>query len=295
MHLAGLPAPYMDATQAASWGCFDLAAGQWDKRAMQQLGIHTEWLPEIKSCSFAGLLSPEGADKWKLPPARPITTALGDNQASLLATLENPEEELALTLGTGGQVSAVVADYDQSDRSLVSFSNCELRPFPGNRFLVTAAILCGGSAWAWLAETVQKWQQELGRPPCDEHFLYQRLNELGLAANDDLVFTPHFSGERDAAQLRAAIQGISLHNFSLGQVSRSLARGIMKNLKDRLPPHIFTGRLRLMASGNALRRNPLLQQMAQQVFNLPLILSPYEEEAACGAAIHAHNMLEQRP
>jgi sugar (pentulose or hexulose) kinase len=41
---------------------------------------------------------------------------------------------------------------------------------------------------------------------------------------------------------------------------------------------------RLVGSGNALRRNPVLRRVVTERFALPLQLLPYEEEAAVGAA-----------
>ncbi len=43
---------------------------------------------------------------------------------------------------------------------------------------------------------------------------------------------------------------------------------------------------------NALRKNSLLQSMVEEVFNLPLELSPCIEEAATGAAINAIGRLQ---
>jgi len=40
----------------------------------------------------------------------------------------------------------------------------------------------------------------------------------------------------------------------------------------------------LIASGNAVRKNPVLQQILSEKFELPLQISENAEEAACGAA-----------
>ena len=52
------------------------------------------------------------------------------------------------------------------------------------------------------------------------------------------------------------------------------------------------GRQRVIASGNALRRNPLLQTAAAEVLGVPVILFPSVEEAACGAAMNARALLD---
>jgi len=288
--LIGSSKPFIDPTNAASWGCFDLERLSWDDAALRRLDIQSAWLPPIVPCgTLAGQLLDKKALQWRVPAGLPVTVALGDNQASLLATLKHPEEELALTLGTGAQISALT----QSEQKWATRKGktWELRPYPGNRHLLTAAALNGGSAWAWLANTLAGWMKEMGVQPPAQEFIFRRLNRLGLAANDALTFEPYLRGERWDADLRAAVHGIRWNNVQLGAWSRSLAKGIFTNLYNMLPAEILRNRKRLMASGNALRRNPLLRKMAEQVFQLPLVMSRQQEEAACGAARNAMSML----
>jgi sedoheptulokinase len=149
-----------------------------------------------------------------------------------------------------------------------------------------AASLCGGSAWQWLAQTVDHWQAELGLPPVALDDLYVRLNELGAraAGAPGLSVHPHFLGERHDPNRRGSIEGISLDNFSLGGLAAALARGICANLRDMLPAPLRAGRTRLVASGNALDRNPLLRRAAEEVFGMPLLMNAPREAAAVGAA-----------
>ena len=44
---------------------------------------------------------------------------------------------------------------------------------------------------------------------------------------------------------------------------------------------------KVIASGEGLRRNRILQSIFQEKFHAPLELSPFDEEAACGAALTA--------
>jgi sugar (pentulose or hexulose) kinase len=69
----------------------------------------------------------------------------------------------------------------------------------------------------------------------------------------------------------------------------------VRNLKDMLPPEALRGREEVVASGNALRRNPLLGQMAQEEFGLPLRLREDREEAAIGAALNAMACVQGGP
>jgi len=285
--LCGAARPVTDPTDAASWGVFDLRALAWDFDAVERASIDRRLLPEVRPCgNLAGHVDAEIAGQLGIPAGVPVAVAIGDNQASLLATLREPEHELALTLGTGGQLAAV------APFSGMAGATYEYRPYPGSRYIITAAGLCGGAAWVWLAEAVKAWLRDFNLPCPTDDALYEKLNELGLAAESELSVHPHFLGERHDPALRGRIDGIDLHNFTPGPLARGLARAIMTNLRDMLPPKAYAGRNRLLGSGNALRRNPLLQRMAQEVFGLPLVLTEGQEEAAAGAAINAHGLNE---
>jgi sedoheptulokinase len=280
--LCGAHRPATDPTDAASWGLYDLATGTWDAAAVAAAGIPAAWLPAVQPCgSLAGHLTRHLAEELHLPPGCPVAVAIGDNQASLLATLRDPEHELALTLGTGGQLSAVLPAGTPLPPAT---PGCEYRPFPGGRYAAVAAALCGGAAWAWLADSATTWALDLGLTPPPRDALFARLNELGLAADHTLPVSPRFAGERFAPAERGTIGGLPAMGLHLGPLARGLAQGIVANLRDMLPPAVRAGRTHLVGSGNALRRNPLLQHVAAAEFGLPLYLPSASEEAASGAA-----------
>ncbi|MHC4123308.1 MAG: sedoheptulokinase [Planctomycetota bacterium] len=290
-----LDRPVTDPTDAASWGLFDLHSLNWDFDAIRKANVPMELLPKVVPCSSkAGMVCKAMSEELCIPAGIPVATAIGDNQASLLATLREPENELALTLGTGGQLSAVLATGHEPE-PIEQNSKYEYRPFPGSRFVVTAAALCGGSAWEWLAAAVEKWLGGLKVATPSRDDLYKRLSELGLKATHMLEVRPNFLGERYDDLLRGSINRIDLENFDLGTVSRSLARGIIENLKDMLPAYVFKGRDRIVGSGNALRRTKLLQVMIEEVFGLRLDISQMQEEAACGAALNSAALITSDP
>jgi len=289
--ICDLSRPVTDTTDAASWGLFNLDELNWDFDAIATTGIPAEFLPEVLLCgSKAGQVCASSARELGIPKDIPVAAAMGDNQASLLATLNDYDDEIGLTLGTGGQV-AVVLPPGQELKPLSLQSKYEYRPFVNDRMLIVGSCLAGGSAWAWLASTVEIWCASLGLSPLARDEIFQRLSDLGLAAGEKLRIRPHFAGERHDSSLTASIEGIRFDNFDLGQVSRALAIGIMENLKDMLPQDIFTSRSRVVGSGNALRRTPLLQKMAEQVFGMPLRICDLQEEAAYGAAMHALSLI----
>ncbi len=214
--------------------------------------------------------------------------SIGDLQASLLATVRDPEHDLALTLGTGGQATVITAG--PIDAAALR-PTCSYWPYPGNRTAIVAASLSGGAAWAWLVDSVVSWLDDLNVEGSSRDAIFERINALGLDAPSELVVQSHFLGERHDPSLRGSIDGLTRSNFSLGNVARGLARSIVLNLRAMLPPEALEHRTRVVGSGNALRRTPLLQQMAEEVFGLPLTLVEGREEAATGAALLAAGRL----
>lgn len=289
--LCELKKPVTDPTDAASWGLFDLHRLQWDTDAVKSAGISCNILPKVLPCSWlAGKTTKTQAEYFGIPSAIPVAVAIGDDQASLLATITEPEKQLALTLGTGGQVSAILPPAARS-AEFPPDASYEYRPYPGKRFTIVAASLCGGSAWAWLVDNIQNWFAELNQPCPPKEQIYNRLNELGLKTKTKLTIKPNFIGERYAPELRGSIAGIDMENFDLSNIATALAKGIVENLKQMLPQQALFGRAEIVGSGNALGRNQLLQSMVEEVFNLPLKVHPGREETAVGAAINAASLI----
>jgi sedoheptulokinase len=283
--LCGAARAVTDPTDAASWGLFDLADLRWDEDAVAAAKVPRSLLPEIvPTGARAGTLCEAMADGLGLAPDIPVYAAIGDNQASLLATLRAPHEDVALTLGTGGQVSVVVetTSVPALETTEVPY---EYRPFPGGRMIAVAASLSAGSAWAWLADTAAAWFESLGASPPPREEVFARLNELGLRTQNQYVVSPHFLGQRHAPEMRGAVVGLGGPALDLGKLARGLAWGIVGALREMLPDEVLAGRKRVIGSGNALRRNELLRRAAEDVFGLPLSMTEGREEAARGAAM----------
>lgn len=285
--MCGLSVPVTDPGNAASWGCFDILEKKWNSSAIKNLNIPACLFPAIMPTkSTAGQLSGEFAAKWRLQAGLPVATALGDNQASILSTATSPADEIYLTIGTGAQLTIITSR--EKVKNADNAKTMEFRPYLDDEYLAVAAPLCGGQAFAWLADTVIDWQQALGLPVTSEEQLFRQLDAVGMECIDtELVVKPNFSGERHAPELSGQIENITLENFSLGNLSAALARGIVDNLKQMMPEALTMDKKIIIGSGNAIRRLEIVRHMIRQQFGLPLEVKTSKEEAACGAAILA--------
>ena len=285
-YLCRNPRIHTDPTHAASWGLWDHLKANWNFDALKRLNIDPEILPEVlPSGAVIGHISPDRGGEFGIPANIPVINGIGDNQASILGSGHDLEREVFLTLGTGAQLSAVVS----GDFPLCS-DILELRPFPGDKALLVAAPMCGGSAFALLADTVNRFRQDLlGEEPLPRGEL---LDKLDAAAVDFLTrygepsiqIKPHFCGERYQADLRGCIEGLTLTNTAPGELAAALATGIVRNLKKDFPTEVFNGRTRIVGSGNAVRLLKSIQMVIRQEFPLELEFSEAKEEAAVGAA-----------
>lgn len=262
----------IDPTDAAAWGGLDALTD------VPQAVLPTA----VGHGAVIALLTPLAATALGLNAGIPLHAPLGDNQASVRATLTDPAHDLGFTLGTGCQLAAIVPRTTS-----VVLGHAERRPYDAQHDLIVAAPLCGGAAWKWLAETAASWLTDLGAQAPSLEVLYARLDGLGLAADDALTFAPHLLGERHDGTLTGVFAGLRLGNGSLGQLARAVARGISANARELLPSVVREGRTRVVASGNALRRSTLLRTMAERELGVPLVLSERSEEAATGAALIA--------
>src|SRR5262249_30882809 len=157
-----------------------------DESAIAALGIPRHLLPEVRP---TGQVVGELHVDLDLPFGLPVVNALGDNQASFLGAVADPEHDVLVNVGTGGQVSATSSTPLQGPL-------IETRPLIGGDFLIVGAGLAGGRAYAALHDFVA----DVGRgifgvePPDD---LYERLNRLAASVTpggDGVRFDPRFEG-----------------------------------------------------------------------------------------------------
>lgn len=259
--LCGSTAPVLHASNAASLGCFDIDKNRFTKSLKEDYPYEVESGYRIAG-TYCGI---------------PVAIGIGDNQASVLGG-GCCVGDMLINIGTGSQVSVL------SDQC-VTGEGIEVRPgFDGNYLLVGAA-LCGGRAYAMLHDFFcDVVEMATGERPRD---LYAVMNRYQQNATDaSLRFDNAFCGTRQNPAQRGSIRGISVDNFTPREFCLGILEGIVGELAE-LAFSIRTPVNNLVGAGNALRKNPLLQQLCEKRFGIPLRMPEYREEAAVGAALYA--------
>ncbi|CAK4712813.1 unnamed protein product [Aphanomyces euteiches] len=292
----------IDLTNAFSWGGFDLSTQSWPTSVINALGIPQEVLPAAKAPgSVVGFVGGAASADFGLPVNVPVFVPMGDHQCSIHALLESqalsPLDTAMINIGTSAQLSLVV--HDDVAISILSSSSrsVEVRPFLINEKLVVAAALTGGNVFALFVEMCQAWRTALGdSAPLDKSDLYERVINSGMAKLDTtLQCQPTFAGERADNVDYGMLSNMMVDNWTLGDMSAAIARGIVENLVGLCPQEMqveFTGR-RLLGSGNALLQNALLQHYVAKRFDqMPTLCQT--SDACVGAGMFVWRQLRQK-
>ncbi|MBR4442737.1 MAG: hypothetical protein IKS52_05635 [Clostridia bacterium] len=274
MRLTGRTAPLLHASDAASLGGYHADAYAFDEKALALSGgalpastPRAEWLGE----------TPDGV---------PVAVSLGDNQASFLGAVDEPARTALVNIGTGSQISVCADRFAQSPAF-------DTRPFTEGRYLLVNSPLCGGRSYALLERFLRQCASLAGTAP--DAPLYDVMNRLaGETDADGLTVDTRFSGTRADPARRGAIAGLGENNFTPAHLVRATLEGMARELfegYEAMRPFLPAQPALLAASGNAVKRNPALQDILRGMFGLPLVLSPWREEAARGAALFALSLL----
>lgn len=270
MTLAGLTAPVMHTSDAASFGLFNLDTLDFDRKAIAEVGVNADLLPRVTA-------EAEVLGKYK---DIPVCVAIGDNQASFIGSVNDTEKALLLNVGTGSQVSFKTASKDV-------VAGTELRPCHQGNFIRVGSALCGGRAFAALEQFIRATVNLSDTPVENAYPLIDRYLEQNVAPENGLSVNTAFIGTRDNPSLRGSVQNLGLDNFSPGHLIYGVLYGITEELYNMYLPCREAGHTYVVGSGNGLRKNLALQKIISEVFGLPLRIPAHKEEAAYGAVLYA--------
>ena len=270
MKLTGRKRPLIHSSMAASLGFYDLERKQFKTDLLEALGMECSMAPEITDRAavlgeFRGV---------------PVYAAIGDNQASVLGAAGKEPGSILVNMGTGGQISVV------TDR-MIRISGIETRPFLDGTYLLAGSSLCGGRAYAVLEKFFRLYAEAAGMEDRAQYEIMDKILRT-VQGEDKLQVRTTFQGTRTDPGLLGSIEGIREENFTPAALIRGVLEGMAQELYDmycEMKPWINTETTVMTASGNGFRKNRHLLEAFEKVFHKKLVLSPYQEEAACGAAL----------
>lgn len=270
--------PVTHSSDGASLGFFDLENLCFDDTALDIAGINKNFLPRVISgtecigntrCDF-------------LPDGIPVAVAIGDNQASFLGSVAEPEKSVLVNVGTGSQVSFMT-------KSIVAPAGGEIRPLTEDKYIYVGASLCGGRAYAILKNFFSMCADFLGGSDDD---LYSKMDALAETARNEgnpLSVICEFCGTREDPESRGSIEDIGADNFTPANLIYGVLDGVAVELATM---YIGASKLtlnlspeKLVCSGNGLRKSKLWREIFEDYFPMDAELPLHSEEAAVGACV----------
>lgn len=267
----------IDETVGATLGVYDITNKCWNGPQLDELGIPLSLFPPlVPSSVIMGEILPSVALELGLKGSVKVSSPIGDNQASFIGSLGFCQAGL-INIGTGGQISVPCKDVTDNP-------SIEIRPLPQEGYMQVYSSLCGGWAYAYLKDFCKDLLGSFGLQVTDKA-IYEKLNQLALESNPEngLRVDTQFLGVREVEDVLGTVSDIDTHNFTLGNLSRAFLAGIVRELH---PKQIKTESMDfLVASGNAVRRNPLVATLIEAEFGCPVKSAPFLEEASIGSVL----------
>lgn len=264
----GLSALRTDRSDASGTGYWAASNGRYLPEILERTLGHVPVLPQV--------LGPLESD-FKTPSGALIGAGAGDNAAAALG-VHAGVGDVVISVGTSGTVFAV-SGSSTADASgqVAGFADATGNFLP---------LVCTLNASRVLDATARLLSVDLPE--------LSRLALTAPAGAGGLVLVPYFEGERtpNLPDASGSLQGITLANFTSGNVARAAVEGIACSLADGLSALTGLGvtvhRLILVGGG---ARSAALQEVAAAVFGLPVTVPEPGEYVADGAARQAAGLL----
>ena len=173
--------------------------------------------------------------------------------------------------------------------------------------MLIGASLCGGRAYAVLEHFFRAYAEMIGAESKPQYEVMEQLAQMGRErerkarrtemqgnvmcehpAEGGMQVVTTFSGTRQEPSRRGSITGISESNFTPELLTYGVLKGMAEELYAMYERMLEAGchqAASFTASGNGLRKNPILREIFSEMFGAELIMAKFEEEAACGAAL----------
>lgn len=280
--------PAVAPTQAAGSCVYDLGTKNWLEGFTDHIALPESTLPDLLPApSVVGKITDAVAKILGISSGVPVVSSIGDHQAALMGAGLEPGD-ISVNVGTGAQVSILPSAAVRPNPLL---SGVEVRPFGEDRHLVCRAGLPGGREVSVLVD----FFDGLTSPGAHTSHWHARLE--AEAAELEVSFVPK-AVTGFATGDGGGFDGLTRETFSAGGLYRGLLESMSSAYVEAsreisMHPDLGSEKpRRVLCSGGVCRRSNLLREEIGKGLGIPVVMGPYEEEAAAGAALHARDVLD---
>ena len=273
MTLCGRKTPLVHSSDAASIGLFDIKKNAFDIDTIKRLGLDASLFPDV--CGGFEIIGHKGDV--------PIAVAIGDNQASFLGSVANPEDAILINVGTGSQISL-------SSDNLPDNKSIDCRPLLPGSYILAGSSLCGGRAYALLEKLFREIAERVtGEKVKSAYPAMDKIME-NYSGEKSLNVSTVFDGTRSNPEKRGSISGIGTENLTMAALCDGFMNGMAEELYAMfcdMKPYIKSEKKLLVGSGNGIRFNAPLRKKFENLFGLKMVIPAGKEEAAFGSVLYS--------
>jgi gluconokinase len=266
------------------------ASGIWDQRKhdycqelLDFIGIELGQLAPVQALDEPRCaLLPHFASQWPLFKGIPWYPAFGDGACNSIGSGCSTQQRFALMVGTSGAMRVVVK---QSQVTIPTGIWCYR--VNRERFILGGAISNGGEVFRWATRTLHLPEDAEGE-----------IAQRGPGSHG-LTMLPYFAGERSPywrPELRAVIAGMSLASKPL-DILQACLESVSLRFKQiyMLLTRPFAQPEQVIASGGALLRSKVWQQMMADALGHSIVECTVTEASSRGAAMIAAEQMGLLP
>lgn len=274
----------IDESMAASFGVYDILNKRWNAEQLDSIGLDRGFFGEVvPSCTPVAPLLPTLCEQLGMFASVKVYSPIGDNQASVIGAIGFSHLGV-INIGTSGQLSV--------PGNQMHFSpSIEVRPLVGHGYMQVYSSLCGGWAYAYLKDFCKDLLSQFGYEASDRE-IFNVLDRKAAESlpGETLLVDTSFLGTRENHSLRGSITQVGTTNFTIAHLAQGFIKGILRELHHTQIS--MEGIPFLVASGNAVRKSPVMKQAIEEEFGLACKFPPFLEEASVGSILASHSHLD---
>jgi gluconokinase len=277
-----------DWSMASSTGMMDIRKHRWDPEILALIGINTKNLSEL--VSPRQVMSLERSDflnQTGILPGTPLVIGAGDAPLSSLGVGGLDPEVIVVNVGTSTAARKFITEpLTDPKQRLWTYT------FDETHWVTGGMSSSGGLVYEWF---LNQFKSNTRVENTEFHTEFEDLAAFTLPGADGLLFIPYLLGEQSPAwqpKTRGSFLGLDI-NHNRGHFTRAVLEGITYSIYRMIEAiqSVHTIPIKEIRVTGGLAASRLWQQIASDIFGLPLLIAASNEGSARGGAILAWHVL----
>ncbi|MGZ4107693.1 MAG: gluconokinase [Tumebacillaceae bacterium] len=277
----------VDYSIASATGYFNLEQLDWDKEALELIGVRPDQLSQpVPTTHILTGMSEKVATQMGVRTDVPFVVGASDGVLANLGVGAIGPGEVAVTIGTSGAIRTVT-DHPRTDPQARTFCYA----LTDKHWVIGGPTNNGGIMLRWLRDEFAAPEKEVAkRLGIDSYDLMIKYAEAIPAGAEGLLFLPFLSGERAPywnANARGMFFGISLQHKREHFIRAVLEGVIMSVFSVGVALRDLAGSAKDIRASGGFARSPLWLQILSDVMGREVMIPESVEASALGAAVMA--------